>query len=65
MLKTFLKGICVETTHTNITHSYRVNGLTDRPLEVLSFDSNGVGLSLDYYFHQSNPVIMNKMICSH
>lgn len=49
-LKRLLKGLRVETTH--IRHSYRVKGLTDRPLEVLSFDSNGVELSVVDYFQQ-------------
>ena len=45
-----LKGLRVEITH--IRHSYRVKGLTDRPLEVFSFDSNGVDLFIVDYLQK-------------
>eukprot|EP01018_Ginkgo_biloba_P035318 Gb_34718 [translate_table: standard] len=52
-LKKLLKGLRVETTH--IRHGYRIKNLTDRPLDVLRFDSNGEELSVvDYFQNQYN-----------
>uniref|UniRef100_A0A0C9S839 TSA: Wollemia nobilis Ref_Wollemi_Transcript_12440_3188 transcribed RNA sequence n=1 Tax=Wollemia nobilis TaxID=56998 RepID=A0A0C9S839_9CONI len=56
-LKKLLKGLRIETTH--LKRTYKIKSLTDMPMDVLKFDSNGEQLSVvDYFQKQYNIRLM-------